>query len=158
MTDAPAPTAPYFQLVLNVPREGGLTDEARRNREILAEAYRATLAGNPNALTELLDPDVKFYEAAGLPYGVEAIGITGALKGVAAMFGAWTHLRCEFQEYLAGGDLVIAYMWMTGTARATGQIYEGPNAELWRFKNGKVIEWRPIYWDTHRVRQVCGLA
>jgi len=151
-------SAPQLELVLNLKEGSGLTDTARKNREILVTAYQAMLAGNENALAEILDPEVCFYEAKGLPYGVEAKGIEGALKGVAGMFSAWSHLYTEFQEFLAGGDIVIAYLWMRATARATGEVYEGPTAEMFRFRDSKIIEWRPIYWDTHRVREVCGLT
>jgi len=151
-------SAPQLELVLKLTEDSGLTDTARANREILVKAYQAMLDGNESALAEILDPEVRFYEAKGLPYGVEAEGIDGALAGVAGMFSAWSHLYTEFQEFLAGGDMVIAYLWMRATARETGEIYEGPTAEMFRFKNGKVIEWRPIYWDTHRVREVCGLT
>jgi ketosteroid isomerase-like protein len=149
---------PSFELSIRLSEDSGLTDTARQNRELLYTAYKNMAAGDGEAIARLLDPEVVFIEAEGLPYGVSASGIEGALQGVAGMFGAWSQLRAEFLEFLAGGDLVIAYLIMTGIARATGQTYSGPTAELFRFRNGKIIEWRPIYWDTHAVRKVCGLA
>jgi len=54
----------------------------------------------------------------------------------------------EIEEFLCAGDPMIAYMVFTGVSRASGQTYTGPCAELFRFANGKITEWRPIYWDT----------
>jgi ketosteroid isomerase-like protein len=155
---APAPNAPHFELVLSMAKNGGLNDEARRNREKVVNAYQAMFQGNENALTEIMHPDVVFREAKSLPYGVEVKGLNAALQGIAGMFASWSRVRAEIFECLAGGDLVIAYMMLKNVARATGETYEGPVAEVFRFRNGKVVEWFPIYWDTHRVRQVCGLA
>jgi ketosteroid isomerase-like protein len=149
--------APHFELVLSLAPDSGMTETARQNREAILGAYRDTVSGDDQALIRLLDPEVVFLEAKGLPYGVEAKGIQGAIDGVAGMFGAWKTLRAEFFEFAAAGDIVIAYMMLTGVGRATGLTYHGPTAELFRFRRGKIIEWRPIYWDTHRVREVCGL-
>lgn len=150
--------APKSKLTLSTPESGGLTETARRNRELLAQAYREMLAGDGDALVRLLDPEVFFTEAPSLPYGCEAHGIPEVRQAIAGIHAAWRDLHAEIFEYLAAGDLVIAYMVITGISEATGREYKGPLAELFRFRNGKIIEWRPLYWDTHQVRVVCGLA
>jgi ketosteroid isomerase-like protein len=150
--------APPFELVLAPSLGTGSAEVAASNRRAIEDAYRAMLTGNPAALFTLLAADVKFHEAPSLPYGGSWSGPEGASAGVAAMFGAWSHLRIEIEEFVAAGDIVIVYMWMRATARASGEVYEGPTAEVFRFKGGKITEWRPIYWDTHRVRQVCGIS
>jgi uncharacterized protein len=150
--------APSFELYLNKSLGKGSDDVARRNREAIERVYRAIEAGDQAALFGILADDVVFHEAASLPYGCTKTGKAGAQAGVEGMFSAWSHLRVDIEEFACAGDIVIAYLMMRATARATGEVYEGPTAELFRFKEGKVIEWRPIYWDTHRVRQVCGLA
>jgi ketosteroid isomerase-like protein len=150
--------APAFELYLKKTLGKGSVEVAQRNRQTIERVYRAIEAGDQAALFGILADDVVFHEAASLPYGCTKTGKDGALAGVEGMFSAWSHLRVDIEEFATAGDIVIAYLNMRGTARATGQVYEGPTAELFRFKDGKVIEWRPIYWDTHRVRQVCGLA
>jgi ketosteroid isomerase-like protein len=146
VTDTISP--PQFELVLNLSPDGGLTETARQNREATIKAYRDLLAGDDQALIKLLDPEVVFLEAKGLPYGVEAKGIQGAIDGVAGMFSAWKTLRAEFFEFTAAGDIVIAYMMLTGVGRATGMTYEGPTAELFRFRRGKIIEWSARFTGT----------
>ena len=151
------PDATAFELALNAP-ENGFNETARQNRQAIIDAYKAILKGDEAALIRLLDPNVLFVEAAGLPYGCEYRGVEGVQKGVEGMFGAWSKLRVVIEECVAGSDLVIAYMTMKATSRKTGKVYDGYTAELFRFKNGKITEWRPIYWDTHAVRVACGLA
>lgn len=148
--------APVLELVLRVSEEGGLDTEAEANRTRLLDYYRARMAGDPDAFANFVDPDLDFFQASGLPYGGEAKGAEGALKLVGAMFATWRKLKVEVLEITAGGDLVIAYLMLTGISRATGDRYHGPTAEVFRFRDGKVVEWRPIYWDTHAVRRACG--
>jgi uncharacterized protein len=145
-----------FDLILNV-KDDGFNENAKKNRQALFDAYRAMIDGKSNALFDLLDDNVAFHEAPSLPYGGTLYGRSGAQSGVAGMFGAWSYLRVEIEEFLAAGDLVIAYMHLTNTSRATGKIYVGPVAEVFRFQNGKITEWRPIYWDTHAAREACGV-
>ncbi|MET0547611.1 MAG: nuclear transport factor 2 family protein [Caulobacterales bacterium] len=151
MTDTPP-----FQLSIST-ASPGLDATAVKNRQAVVDAYKAIEAGDPNALNALLDPNIVFIEADSLPYGGTFHGIEGAQAGVAGMFGAWSHLKVEIEDILASGDMTLAYLMMTSTSRATGKVYKGHTAEMFRFKNGKIIEWRPIYWDTHAARIACGL-
>lgn len=146
-----------FELIINAP-DDGLNQQAKVNRQLLLDAYKAQLTGDTESLFRLLADDVTFIEADSLPYGGTFHGPAGAQQGVGGMFTAWSHLRVEIEDILASGDLVIVYLQMTATSRETGEVYDGPTAELFRFKDGKITEWRPIYWDTHAVRKVCGLG
>lgn len=154
MSEQPVTT---FERVLSVPKTSGLTEEARRNRDLIASVYEeATNSGRRVGMTDLLADDVVFYEAESLPYGVTAHGPEATRAGVAAMFAAWSHVRSEFLDYCASGDLVICYLRFTGTARDTGKVYDAYGTEVFRFRDGKIIEWRPFYWDTAAVIEALG--
>jgi len=146
-----------FELIITAPENFEIST-AQRNRKILFDAYAAIQMGDQNALFECCAPDIVFYEAESLPYGGVKHGIDGVREGLLGAFSAWSHVRCDFQEFTAAGDIVIAYMQVALTARTTGEVYKGPTAEMFRFRDGKITEWRVIYWDTHRVRQVFGLT
>jgi ketosteroid isomerase-like protein len=156
--DSDSEAATVFNLSVNLSAGSGLTDEARTNRELLLTAYHAVAAGSQEALVALLDPEVRFFEADSLPYGVAAQGIEATIAGVGGMLAAWRDITVEIEEILAAGDLVIAYLRFIGTARHTGRVYDAVCAEVFRFRAGRIIEWRPIYWDTHAVREACGLV
>ena len=61
------------------------------------------------------------------------------------MLATWSPLVVQIQELTAGGDLVIAYLLMTATGKRTGTTFSFPVAEMFRFRDGRVVEWRPIY-------------
>jgi len=146
-----------FELVISAFADDAHDDRARANRDLIAMAYQEMLVGNNDALFDLLDPSVEFHEAASLPYGVDCKGIDQTKFGVAGMFSLWSKLHIEILEYAYVNDIVIVYLIMTAHSRATGEVYSGNTAELFRMRDGRIIEWRPIYWDTHKVLEVCGL-
>lgn len=150
--------SPQFELVLSVPKGEGMTDTARANRQLILDYYIARKKGDPDAFGRLVDKDVAFFQASSLPYGGEASGVEAAQALIRSMYATWRDLRVEVLELTAGGDLVIAYLMLTLVSRATGGRYHGPTAEVFRIRDGKVVQWRPIYWDTHQVRQVCGVV
>jgi ketosteroid isomerase-like protein len=150
-------TSTNFELVLNMTKESVSDEGSRGNRNILIAAYEAQLGGEGGALLALLDPQATFEQAASLPYGCVTEGVAGIKEGVARMFGTWYPLRVEILEVAAAGDVVISYYRFTGTSRATGETYDALGTEVFRFRNGKIVHWRPFYWDTHAVRDVCGL-
>ena len=154
--DVPHPQS-SFELKLTLNENSGLTDVAKRNRDTLIHAYTEQIAGNWDAWWGIFDKDVVFSEAASLPYGCTLKGLEQTKTGVAGMFDAWSHLKVTIEEFTAAGDLVIAYIQMTATSRKTGQVFDRPIAEVFRFHDGKVVEWHPIYWDTHEVRKLCGV-
>jgi ketosteroid isomerase-like protein len=144
-----------FTLNVSLSETSGLTETARANRDLMVQVYHAIEHGDQGALAAILDPEIQFFEAESLPYGVTARGIAATLQGVGGMMNAWSKIHVDIEEFAAAGDLVIAYMRFTGTARATGKIYDAVCAEVFRFRAGRVIEWRPVYWDTHAARNAC---
>jgi len=131
-----------------------MTDEAEANRHRVRLAYAALARGDEEGFYSTFSPDVVMHEAESLPYGGVYQGIEGLKRGVANMFAAWREMKYSVEEITAGGDLVFVYLHVRGTAPDTGESLVFPVAELWRFRNGQAIEFRPIYWDTHRALEV----
>jgi ketosteroid isomerase-like protein len=146
-----------FDLKILVSSDSDIVQTANQNRQTVIRAYESMFTGDFDSWWEMIDPNVHFYEADGLPYACSLHGLEAAKQGVAGMFANWSALDLTLEEFTAAGDLVIIYLKMNATSRTTGKIYNRPGTEFFRFKNGKVIEWCAIYWDTHEVRKICGL-
>jgi len=153
--NAPDVDSTKFELNLHIAGSTGLGAEAQTNRDLMVKAYQSVAAGDQGALVALLHPDVHFIEAPSLTYGCDVRGIAATVAGVGGMLNAWRQIRVDIEEFAAAGDLVIAYMRFAGTSRQSGTVYEGECAEVFRFKDGLITEWRPIYWDTHAAREAC---
>ena len=147
-------TIPLFELSVNLADGSGLTKTARANRDALIKAYRARLDGDAQALLSLLHPQVRFYDSSQLPYGREYRGLNGVVEGIKQLFSFWEKTEIEMTEFLAGGDLVMAYLQFRATTRDTGQLFDSPGGALYRFVDGKIIEWRTFFWNVHLIHEI----
>lgn len=155
MTGGDKDVAAAFVVTLPPEGWGELDEGAARNRAVIREMFARMAAGDLTAMVGMLAPDVRFVQAPGLPYAVDVTGIEAAMGGLGAMIKAWARLDACAVDVLASGDTVIALVDMTGTSSTSGRRYSGPVAELFRFEDGLIVEWRPIYWDTHAVQEIC---
>lgn len=121
-------------------------------------AYLA--AGGPgntsfDELAAFLDPEVVVHQAPSLPYGGTWRGHHGMKEHFAAMIQAWESFDILEQEYLAHGDTIVVHSQIRARARATGRDLDFPIVQLITFRNGRIIEVRPFYWDTASVADAC---
>ncbi len=126
------------------------------NRKIVESAYEMLARGDWDSFYALFADDVVMHEAESLPYGGTYVGKDGLKRGIGKMFAAWEDMTYSVEQITAGGDLCFVYLHTSATSPRTGKTYAFPVAELWRFRDGKVVEFRPFYWDTHRAINVFG--
>ena len=126
---------------------------AARNRRILMEALDALVAGDADAFWSIFDADVVFYEAPCLPYGGAHEGLEATQQAFTRMGQAYSHMRAEMEAVLAARDIAILYQTITFKVRANGETGSLPVCEMYRFRDGKVVEWRALYFDSNMVAQ-----
>jgi hypothetical protein len=126
-------------------------DTAESNRKIVMEVLDRLVAGEGNAFWEMFSPDVVFHEAACLPYGGAHRGIEATQKAFDVLCNTFSDNRVVFEQVLAAGDMVIAYQTISFRVAKTGNTGTIPVAELFRFRDSKVVEWRACYFDSNLV-------
>jgi ketosteroid isomerase-like protein len=124
---------------------------AAQNRKALMDALDAIKAGDFEPFWALFDPDVVFYEAACLPYGGAHKGLTATKKAYAHMSSTYSGMNAVMEQVLAAGDIAIIYQTITFRVAANGNTGTLPVSEMFRFRNGKVVEWRALYFDSNMV-------
>ncbi|MCB2059549.1 MAG: nuclear transport factor 2 family protein [Novosphingobium sp.] len=122
-------------------------DTAQANRKILTDALDLLEQGDHDAFWAIFDPEVTFYEASCLPYGGAHEGLEATKRGYAFLCEHFSGMHAEFEAVLASRDIVILYQTITFEVAANGNTGTLPVAELFRFRDGKVIEWRAHYFD-----------
>lgn len=120
---------------------------AEGNRRILIDALKKLIGGDSEGFWAIYDPDVVFHEASCLPYGGEHRGLAATKAAFAQIEETFGAMKSVFEAVLAAEDIVILYQTITFTVRGNGNSGSLPVAELFRFRNGKVIEWRAHYFD-----------
>ena len=129
-------------------RDIPVVDEvAERNRKTLLGGLKKLFSGDVEGFWAIYDPDVVFYEASCLPYGGEHRGIEAARAAHLQIEEVFGNLKSVFEAVLAAEDIVILYQTITFTVRENGNSGTMPVAELFRFRDGKVVEWRAHYFD-----------
>jgi len=119
-----------------------------KNVDVVRAIYEAGKVGDLNAMLQHLDPQVKCHEASSLPYGGEYEGHEGFSRLMSAVFSVFEAFAVEVKELIDGGETVVAILEFRVTHKGSGRVVEMPIAEVWRLRDGKVVDLRPFYWDT----------
>nr|WP_229900111.1 nuclear transport factor 2 family protein [Streptomyces hiroshimensis] len=127
------------------------------------EAEAAFLAaGGPGRaafglLAPYFAPDVVLHQADALPYGGTWRGHRGIQDNMLAMAATWELFEFAEQEFLAAGETTVVRTRVRARARATGRELTFPILQTITFKDGRIAEVRPFYWDTQAVAAACAV-
>jgi ketosteroid isomerase-like protein len=134
-------------MVLEFRDAPGFDATAERNRALLVGALEQIEAGNFEAFWDIYDPDVTFFEASCLPYGGAHRGLEATKRAYAQLSATFSEMKSVMEAVLASRDLCILYQTISFRTAKAGVAASFPVCEVFRFRNGKVIEWRACYFD-----------
>jgi ketosteroid isomerase-like protein len=138
---------PNQGMVLDFRDAAGFDATAEANRALLIGALEQIEAGNFDAFWDIYDPDVTFHEASCLPYGGTHVGLEATQRAYAQLSATFSEMKAVMEAVLASRDLCVLYQTITFRTAAAGVKASFPVCEVFRFRNGKVIEWRACYFD-----------
>ncbi|CAJ1511082.1 nuclear transport factor 2 family protein [[Mycobacterium] burgundiense] len=118
------------------------------NREFVQGLYAALAEGNPGPLFEAMDEDFVTYEAESLPFGGEHRGPAANQRLVESISRYVDFASIKMDQFLAGGDLVMALGTVVWRGVDGDQALEMPLGEIWEVRNRRLISARPFYLDT----------
>jgi len=132
--------------------------------DVLERFYEAEVAymqaGGPgnasfDGLAATLDPDVVMHQAEGLPYSGDWRGHKGIEQFFGAMAEAYDRFDVRDPRFFPEGDTVVVLCRLIVRARATGTELDAPMAQVIRVRDGRIVDFRPFYWDTAAVKEAC---
>jgi limonene-1,2-epoxide hydrolase len=138
---------PNQAMVLDFRNDPGFDATAEANRALLVGALEQIEAGNFDAFWDIYDPEVTFYEASCLPYGGEHRGLEATRQAYAQLSATFSEMSAVMEAVLASRDLCVLYQTITFRTAEAGIRASFPVCEVFRFRAGKVIEWRACYFD-----------
>lgn len=128
--------------------------EATRNKEILTQAYRLwhdTRGGSVGHWMEVADENIVF---GSLAEGRPAAPFTARLRGreqlggyFAGLLDGWEMRHYTVDYLMAEGDRVAMIGSTAWRNKKTNKEFETPKVDIWRFRNGRAIEFYE-YFDT----------
>lgn len=99
------------------------------------------------AYENIIAEDCVLHEAEALPYGGVYHGRDVMKEVLAGVIGSFDEFEFEIFNYLAGGDEVVVHLRIAGVGRESRKPFSTPIMELWRIRDGKVVELRPFLYD-----------
>ena len=126
------------------------------NLDTIKAVYQAFAKGDIPTVLGLLSPNIDWTEADGFPYGGTYHGPNAVLTGVFMRLGTeWEGFAAVPDEFVDGGDAIVATGKYSGKYKATGKSFEANFAHVWKVQNGKAVRFTQ-YVDTllvHRAVQ-----
>lgn len=118
------------------------------NTQRVQKLYDSFAKGDFEAIGDIMDSDVELHEPKGIAGGGTHHGFDEIVEDVFSRLGTeWEDVSVVPERYVADGDTVVALLTWSGTASKTGESVEYPNAHVFDFEDGKIVEWRS-YADT----------
>jgi ketosteroid isomerase-like protein len=115
--------------------------DAERNLAAVKSSYEAFGRGDLDGALAMMDEDIVWHQAQGLPHG-------GTYHGLAAVRAAifdpldeqwWDDFDALPSEFICAGDHVVVLGRYTARAKATGAELDVPFAHVWRFEHGRAV-------------------
>lgn len=126
------------------------------NVDSVKQVYQAFAENDIFRVLGFLNSEIDWTEAEGFPYGGTYHGPKAVLEGVFMRLGAeWNGFAAVPDEFIDGGDTVVALGKYSGTYKATGKSFAANFAHVWKIQDGKAVRFVQ-YVDTlliHRALQ-----
>ena len=112
--------------------------------EQVRSSYEAFNREDLDAALAMMDDDIEWHQAQGLPHG-------GFYKGLAEVRRAifdpldeqwWDEFSADPDEFLDAGDEVVVIGRYRGRAKGTGKPLDVPFVHIWTFQDGKATRFR----------------
>ena len=111
-------------------------------------AFLRAGGGDFTAIAATLDPECVIYQPVSLPYGGIWRGHNGFEEWMRLFTGIWASLEVREPEQILMGDVVISRSHVYAERRGSGEKLDWPLLQYFRFRQNRIVELWPFYWDT----------
>ena len=131
----------------------GATTAVGSNVRVMEQLYEAFGRGDIPTVLGAFDANIEWTSAEGAPYPGTFVGPQAVLDGVFMRLGTeWEGFRAEAQEFIDGGDQVVALGRYHGAYRATGRSMTAAFAHVWTLRDARIVRYRQ-YVDTRKMAE-----
>ena len=119
------------------------------NLALIERFVGAVFAGDGETLKRLCAPDFQLHEGSGLSFAGTYLGGEGFLQFLQVFGDTFDIERLEpLRTYVTDDpDYVVTEMELRAVVKATGKVFASSLLERWRFRDGRVIEIAPHYFN-----------
>lgn len=124
--------------------------------QIIKEIYAAINRDDFPSVIHFFASEVVRIEPAGYATAGEHRGHENLIKHMAEGRSTWAEGSCEPEKFLAVDNKVIAFLHVHVRLKDKTDWIDGHMADVFTFKNGKVIEMR-TFWENHEALEWLGV-
>lgn len=124
---------------------------SHENVELIRGAYDKFARREIQALFELFDDQIEFYQSELLPWGGHYVGMPQVREFFAKLL---QHIdsKVEPQEFVEAGDHIVVIARLHGTVQWHAKPFDMTAVHVWTMKHGKAVRFE-VYIDTPRMLQ-----
>jgi uncharacterized protein len=121
---------------------GDLTPPLAAETQALKEAFAALNRNDIPAMVQVFDPQVERIEPPEFPAGGTYHGLAAVQEHLSRARATWAEGSCEPERFIVAGDKVIVFLYVRVRLKHETEWREGALADVFTFRNGKVIQFR----------------
>jgi ketosteroid isomerase-like protein len=115
---------------------------SQENVEMVRQLINRWNADDLAGMLELLSPEMVGFPAKDQPESSVLRGRAAFAHYFESWHEAWGERTVEVRELVEAGDYVIAVLRLVAQGRASGFPISAHDVHLWRFRDGKAVEYR----------------
>jgi ketosteroid isomerase-like protein len=119
--------------------------------EILRKALEQA-SQDPEAFYAVIDPAVEWDTTRQVPDGEVGRGVAGVRRFFRRWEGPLARYEFELEEAIDMGDQVFSVLRQRARGKGSGVPIEGRVAQIWTFRDGKVVRYRGFQDKTEALR------
>lgn len=119
-----------------------LTPAPAAETETLKRAYAGLNRGDIPAFLEAFDAEVEWIEFPEFPGGGTYQGLAAVTAHVSKARMDWAEGTCEPEQFIAAGNKIVVFANVRVRLKHESEWREGRLADVYTFRNGKVIQGR----------------
>jgi len=129
---------------------------SKQNLERIKLGYEAFARGDLDYLIAMMDPEIEAHNPPEVPEASVHYGPAAVRRDWEQTWELFDEFTVEPEEFLAAGDDVIVFAQYRGRARGSGADIEAAVAQVFTFRDGKVILFRQ-FLDRAQALKAAGL-
>ena len=132
---------------------------SQENVETLRQLFALVGEGeNPEALYELLDPNVEFIISTSALDAGRYVGHAGVRRYFRGWAGTWESWHLHPESLIdAGDDRVVVDLYERGRGKGSGVEVDNRLGQVWTFRDGLVVRWE-TYSTLAQALEAAGLS
>lgn len=128
---------------------GKPTSPLAAETEALRSVYAALNRNDIPAMIAAFDPQIEWIEFAESPTGGTYHGLADVKAHFSEARGSWAEGSCEPERFIVAGDKIVVFVQVRVRLKHETDWREGRIADVYTFRNGKVIQGRLFLDRSH---------